>query len=62
MQNGLAAAPFSYVSGPVDAPLLDLTLGQLLEQAADAFGDDKTYVVFVQQSIRRSFRQVLQEV
>ncbi|KZS12301.1 Long-chain fatty acid transport protein 6 [Daphnia magna] len=50
----------SYLSGPRHIPLLRLTLGQLLQQAADRFGD-RTAAVFVHQNIRKTFHQVLIE-
>ncbi|XP_046641888.1 medium-chain acyl-CoA ligase ACSF2, mitochondrial-like [Daphnia pulicaria] len=48
----------SYLSGPRDIPLIKLTLGQLLQQAADRFGD-RTAAVFIHQDIRKTFHQVL---
>lgn len=41
--------------------MLRLTLGQLLQQAADRFGD-RTAAVFVHQDIRTTFHQVLIDV
>jgi hypothetical protein len=51
----------SYLSGPRDIPLIKLTLGQLLQQAADRFGD-RTAAVFIHQDIRKTFHQVLVDV
>ena len=51
----------SYLSGPRDIPLIRLTLGQLLQQAADKFGD-RTAAVFIHQDIRKTFHQVLVDV
>ena len=51
----------SYLSGPRDIPLIRLTLGQLLQQAADKFGD-RTAAVFIDQDIRKTFHQVLVDV
>lgn len=51
----------SYVWGPNEIPLLQLTLGQLLQKAADSYGDE-TSVVFVHQNVRKTFHQLLQEV
>lgn len=52
---------WSYVSSPGDVPLLGLTLGQLLQRAADSYGD-QTSAVFLHQNIRKSFHQLLQDV
>ncbi len=52
---------WSYVRGPNRGPLLTLTLGQLLQKAADSHGDE-TAAVFVHQNIRKSFHQTLVEV
>ena len=51
----------SYITGSRDEPLLDLTIGQLLAKAADNHEDD-IFVVFSRENIRKSYRQVLQEV
>lgn len=51
----------SYARGPCDPPLLRLTVGQLLQQAADRFGD-RTSAVFSHQDIRKTFHQILCDV
>ena len=51
----------SYLSGPRNIPLLKLTVGQLLREAADRFGD-RTAAVFIHQDIRKTFREVLIDV
>ena len=51
----------SYVYGPGDVPLRGLTLGQLLQDAADRYGD-RTGVVSVHQNIRKNFYQILRDV
>lgn len=51
----------SYVSAAADVPLLGLTLGQLLQRAADSYGD-QTSAVFLHQNIRKSFHQLLHDV
>jgi hypothetical protein len=51
----------SYVCGPGDVPLKGLTLGQLLQDAADRYGD-RTGVVSVHQNIRKNFYQILRDV
>ena len=52
---------WSYVSSPGDVPLMGLTLGQLLQRAADVYGD-QTSAVFLHQNIRKSFHELLQDV
>ncbi len=47
----------SYVHGPGDKPLLDLTLGQLLEQAAARHGDRPALIVR-HQGTRWSYREL----
>ena len=51
----------SYLKGPSNIPLLKLTLGQLLQQAADNFGD-RTAAVFIHQDIRKTYNQLLKDV
>ncbi|RXG68653.1 Acetyl-coenzyme A synthetase [Armadillidium vulgare] len=46
--------------GPSDVPLLGLTIGKALDQAAESFGDTEA-VVSIHQSIRRTFSQVKEE-
>jgi len=49
------------VSGPKYPPLVDLTVGQAVDRAADIYGDREALVV-THQDIRRSFLEVKQEV
>ncbi|KAB7505739.1 Acyl-CoA synthetase family member 2, mitochondrial [Armadillidium nasatum] len=51
---------WSYAMGPSDVPLLGLTIGKALDQAAESFGDTEA-VVSIHQSIRRTFSQVKEE-
>ncbi|KAB7502532.1 Salicylyl-CoA synthase / salicylate adenylyltransferase, partial [Armadillidium nasatum] len=46
--------------GPSDVPLLGLTIGKALDQAAESFGDTEA-IVSVHQRIRRTFSQVKEE-
>ena len=52
---------WSYMLGTSSVPLRGLTVGQLLQKAADSYGD-RTSTVVVHQNIRKSFRQVFEEV
>jgi len=51
--------PLSHAKGPRDSPLLTLTIGQALDQAADKWGDREGLVTH--QGIRRTFSQLQQE-
>ena len=51
----------SYISGPCDKPLVPLTIGQLLENAAEQYGGREAVVV-IHQSIRKSYEQLFSEV
>jgi len=49
----------SLLYGPTDSPLLAVTLGALTEVQARIYGD-RTAVVFPEQNIRRSYRELFQ--
>ena len=51
----------SYVCGPSDKPLVGLTMGQVVQRAAEKFGD-ATAVVDVHQNITKTYSQMLSEV
>ena len=51
----------SYVRGPSSPPLVDLTIGETLSRAAETWPDREALVVPFQQ-VRRTFREVLEEV
>lgn len=51
----------SYVSGPGNVPLTGMTVGQLLQRGAEKYGDAAA-VVSVHQNIRKTFKQLLEEV
>ncbi|XP_065582419.1 medium-chain acyl-CoA ligase ACSF2, mitochondrial-like [Artemia franciscana] len=50
----------SYVHGPSDRPLLGLNVGQVIDEAAEKYGD-REGAVFVHQGIRKSFYQLKEE-
>ena len=47
--------------GPATEPLWGITLGQVSQRAADAFGDDES-LVSCHQNIKKTFTQTNQEV
>jgi len=51
----------SYVCGPGSVPLLGLTVGRLLERAADRFGDREAVVSVAQQRRRATYGRLLDE-
>ena len=51
----------SYVCGPGNVHLLGLTVGQLLQRAADKFGDNEAVVV-VHQKLRKTYQELLKDV
>ena len=51
----------SYVCGPSDKPLVGWTMGQVVQRAAEKFGD-ATAVVDVHQNITKTYSQMLSEV
>lgn len=51
----------SYVCGPGSTPLLGLTIGQLLENTANKYGDREAVVV-IHQNIRKTYQQLLNDV
>ena len=51
---------WSYVSGPGSPPLLGLTVGQVVDRAAEIYGDREGLVVS-HQHIRRTFSQIRDE-
>ena len=51
----------SYVCGPGSTPLLGLTIGQLLENTANKYGDREAVVV-IHQNIRKTYQQLLIDV
>ncbi|XP_046636691.1 medium-chain acyl-CoA ligase ACSF2, mitochondrial-like [Daphnia pulicaria] len=50
----------SYVCGPGSTPLLGLTIGQLLENTANKYGDREAVVV-IHQNIRKTYQQLLND-
>ncbi|KAB7505740.1 Acyl-CoA synthetase family member 2, mitochondrial [Armadillidium nasatum] len=60
IQRKSTGKEWSYAMGPSDVPLLGLTIGKALDQAAESFGDTEA-VVSVHQSIRRTFSEVKEE-
>ncbi|RXG60845.1 hypothetical protein Avbf_06008 [Armadillidium vulgare] len=52
---------WSYAMGPSDVPLLGLTIGKVLDQAAESFGDTEA-IVSAHQRIRRTFSEVKEEI
>ena len=55
LQNVRHKFTWSYVSGPSNESLLGLTLGQLLDQSAQNFGDRDALVSMHQGPIQKSF-------
>lgn len=51
----------SYVCGPSEHRLIGLTVGQLLQQSADQYGD-RTALVDVRQDVRKTYHQLLHDV
>jgi len=51
----------SYVCGPGEPPLLGDTIGQMVDRAADSFGDREGLVV-AQEGVRRNFSQLKTEI
>ncbi|KAL7641914.1 UNVERIFIED_CONTAM: hypothetical protein RMT77_007788 [Armadillidium vulgare] len=60
IQRKSTGKEWSYAMGPSDVPLLGLTIGKALDQAAESFGDTEA-VVSVHQRIRRTFSEVKEE-
>ncbi|KAE8151183.1 acetyl-CoA synthetase-like protein [Aspergillus avenaceus] len=54
----MAELPLAWVEGEIDHPLTHLTLGQLLHQRAEQFGD-KVIAVFFSQGVRISYTHLL---
>jgi fatty-acyl-CoA synthase len=53
--------PFSYLSVPGEEPLLSTTIGQLIDDAGEKFGDNEAIVVNYQ-NIRKTFAQTKKEI
>jgi len=51
----------SYVHGPSNRPLLGITMGQLLDQTAEKYGDNEAVVV-VHQNTRKNYSELRAEV
>jgi hypothetical protein len=56
-----AASSQSYVCGPGDRPLTNLTIGQVVEQSDKRFGD-RVGFVSAHQGIRKTFSELREEV
>ena len=56
-----AVKKWSYLSGAADHPLIGITIGQLMEQAAE-FHPDKEAFVFCEQGLKLNFEQLIQQV
>lgn len=53
---------WSYVCGPGHPPLLGSTIGQMVDSAAERFGEREALVVVHQGNLRRTFNQIQYEV
>lgn len=58
--NGTSKKP-SYVSVPGETPLLGMTIGQMIDEAARKYGDNEALVVPFQ-NIKRTYKQLKEEV
>jgi len=59
--ESMDAAPLSYAGGISELPLLDLTIGDMLDRIAERYPDNQA-LVSVHQGLRYTYREFLQDV
>jgi hypothetical protein len=52
----------SYISVPGDHPLLEMTMGQLIDTASEKFGDKEAVVISNPTELRKTYVQLKQDV